>query len=110
MSRQPAHAPGRASDWGDEWSSEADVRRTPGRQRAAPTTPGAVSVDELARALAEFESESEPESAEPLAVLEPVLATPAAEVVAHVAVHEVEAEQLQPVTPKKYLDRYIPIS
>ena len=48
--------------------------------------------------------------AEPLTILETVLAASAAEVVAHVAVHEVEAEQLQSVTPKKSLDRYSPIS
>jgi hypothetical protein len=55
-----------ASDWRDEWSSEADGRPMPSRYRAAPAPDGAaISVDELMRALVEFEPEFEPESATP---------------------------------------------
>lgn len=67
MSPQPAGEARVASDWGDEWSSEADVRRIPSRQRAAPAPQAAAaSVDELTRALAEFEPEFESEVAKPL--------------------------------------------
>ena len=78
MSPQPARPGHGASDWADEWSSEADLA-SPARRRPAPAASrGAdLSVDEFARALAEFE----PEAAEiPLtpAVVQPLPEVPVA--------------------------------